>query len=110
MTDPRSSAISTQTLRPIVLADRGTSAIFTVYGRAIVLADGAYLEDAGERSPALRACIVARRGASCVDRLVRALRAAEGGLIFDGLAADEAGCVGTQDRLAILTHTVFGIK
>jgi len=68
-----------------------------------VLADGAYLEDAGERSPALRACIVA---ASCVDRLVRALRAAEGGLIFDGLAADEAGCVGTQDRLAILTHTV----
>jgi len=93
-----------------VLADRGTSAIFTVYGRAIVLADGAYLEDAGERSPALRACIVARRGASCVDRLVRALRAAEGGLIFDGLAADEAGCVGTQDRLAILTHTVFGIK
>ena len=75
-----------------------------------MLADGAYLEDAGERSPALRACIVARRGASCVDRLVRALRAAEGGRIFDGLGADEAECVGTQDRLALLTHVTSEIQ
>ncbi len=105
-TDHLSSAIFTKTSQPIVLADRSTSAIFTVFLGAIVLADGAYLEDAGERSPAQRACIVAQRGAHLVDGLVRALRAAEGGLVFDGLGANEAGCVVTQDWLAPLTHSV----
>jgi hypothetical protein len=69
-----------------------------------------YLEDAGERSPALWACIVARRGAGLVDRLARALRAAEGGPPLDGLAADKAVCVVCgHDWLAPLTHTIIVI-
>ena len=39
-----------------------------------------YRKDAGERSPALWACVIARRGASCVHGLARALRAADSGV------------------------------
>ena len=83
-----------------------TSASFTILADPIVWAHLAYLEDAGERSPALWACIVARRDAGLVDRLARALRTPEGGPPLDGLAADKAVCVVCgHDWLAPLTHT-----
>jgi len=87
-----------------------TSASFTILADPIVWAHLSYLEDAGERSPALWACIVARRGAGLVDRLARALRTPEGGPPLDGLAADKAVCVVCgHDWLAPLTHTIIAI-
>jgi hypothetical protein len=89
---------------PIVLVDPISSTIFTIPSHQIVFADRsssarfAILE--GPDVQAQSACI----HASCMDGLARALQAAEGGLILDGLAADAAGCVGTHDWLALLTH------